>query len=104
MSSAASITFDPETSGVPIDQWQAFCAEHVIVHSPQTVGGNVYYAGDVDVIYNEHALHFSTFWSGKAIPDVARIAMSAWCRWGGKISADPEVRVLLIPTSRRIVE
>jgi hypothetical protein len=92
MSSAAIITFESDTIGVPADEWQAFCVKHALVHSPQTVGGNFYYADEVEVRYEEHRLSFSTYWQGKAIPEVARLAMLAWQRWGGEISADPEVR------------
>jgi len=95
MSSAATLTFDPDTIGVPADQWESFCQEHRIEYSPRTVGGNVYYAGDVEVHYAEHKLRFSTYWMGRSIPEVARLAMIAWQRWGGEISADPEVRRLM---------
>lgn len=92
VSSAANITFEPDTIGVPADEWQRFCQEHHIEHSPQTVGGNVYYADAVEVHYAMHELRFSTYWRGGAVPEVARLAMIAWRRWGGQISADPEVR------------
>ena len=92
MSSAASITFDPDTAGVPADQWESFCKENRIEHSPQTVGGNVYYAGEVEVTYEQHRLTFSTFYQGNASPEVSRLALIAWQRWGGEISADQEIR------------
>jgi hypothetical protein len=85
MSSAACITFDPDTLGVPADPWQEFCAEYAIVHSPQTVGGNVYYASyasAVEVYYTVHKLVFSTYGGGRAIPEIARLAKIAWFRWG----------------------
>jgi hypothetical protein len=91
MSSAANITFEPDTIGVSINEWQEFCKEHQIEHSPHTMGGNVYYAGDVEISYDKHWVRFSTYWGGAAIPDVARLAMIAWRRWGGNLSADPEV-------------
>lgn len=100
MSSAATITYELDTIGVPSDEWKRFCEEHDIVHSPRTIGGNVYYQGGlngVEVHYAEHALRFSTYWMGRAIPDVARLAMIAWRRWGGQISADPEVRKAIVP-------
>jgi hypothetical protein len=96
MSSAATITFEPDTVGVPTKEWQSFCQEHCIKHSPQTIGGNVYYAGEVEVHYTRHDLHFSTFWMGSAIPDVARLAMLAWRRWGGQLTADPEIRKTIV--------
>jgi hypothetical protein len=99
MSSAANITFESDTIGVPPDQWSAFCAAHDIVHSPQTVGGNIYYHGGfggVEAAYHsEHWVSFSTYHGGRAMGDVARLAMLAWRRWGGKLSADPEIRSLL---------
>jgi hypothetical protein len=104
MSSAATITFEPDTVCVPIDAWQAFCAEHALVYSPQTIGGNVYYAGEVEVHYATRRLVFSTYWRGAAIPEVARLAMIAWQRWGGEISADPEVRRLVYKESREMCE
>jgi hypothetical protein len=91
MSSAANITFEPDTIGVSINEWQEFCKEYLIKHSPQTAGGNVYYAGDVEISYDQHWVRFSTYWGGPSVPDVARLAMVAWRRWGGKLSADPEV-------------
>jgi hypothetical protein len=92
VSSAANITFDADTIGVPADQWESFCQEHRIEYSPQTVGGNVYYQGSIEVHYAVHELRFSTFWMSGAIPGVARLARIAWKRWGGYLSADPEVR------------
>jgi hypothetical protein len=100
MSSAASITFETGTIGVPPDRWKSFCQEHGIEHSPQTVGGNVYYAGQVEATHTRYRLTFSTFHLGNAIPEVARLAMIAWQRWGGEISADPEVRLHLQSAAR----
>ena len=99
MSSAANITFEPGTVGVPAEEWQAFCREHRLEHSPLTVGGSVYYQGGhdgVEVTYHEHTLRFSTYWFGNAMRDVARLAKIAWRRWGGQLSADPEIRKLMI--------
>jgi len=104
MSSAAIITFETGTIGVPADQWKIFCQEHHIEHSPQTVGGNVYYAGTVEVTYARHRVIFSTYHMGAAIPEVARLAMIAWQRWGGEISTDPEVRGRLGSPARRVQE
>jgi len=98
MSSAATITFEPDTVGIPAEEWQAFCREHRLEHSPQTVGGNVYYQGGlggVEVHYAEHRLIFSTYWFGNAMRDVAKLAKTAWRRWGGNLSADPEIRKLV---------
>lgn len=100
MSSAASISFerlprDTGTIGVTGDEWHAFCREHQIEHSPNTIGGNVYYAGEVEVHYAVHMLRFSTYWGGKAMSNAARLALLAWRRWGGSLEADPEIRKLV---------
>jgi hypothetical protein len=103
MSSAANIEFDPETLGIPSEEWRAFCTEHALVHNPRVVGGNVYYGGyddQVEATYDEHALCFSTYQGGRAMPDVARLAALAWCRWGGQLTADPEIRAGMFPRGR----
>jgi len=98
MSSTAIITFEPDTVGVPADQWQIFCAEFELRYSTNTPGGNVYYYGGhghVEVQYNEHRLVFSTYLrglGGRGIQDVGRLAMTVWCHWGGTLSADLEIR------------
>jgi hypothetical protein len=100
MSSAATLTFSSETIGVPADSWRGFCAEHDIVHSPHTVGGNVYYAGGIqgiEITYDQHRLRFSTYYGGKAIADVARLALIAWRLWGGQLMADEEIRCTMFP-------
>ena len=94
MSSAASISFESGTVA-PANEWDAFCREHQIEHSPNTVGGNVYYAGQVEVRYAAGKLRFSTYWLGSAMRDVARLALLAWQRWGGSLEADPEIRQCL---------
>jgi hypothetical protein len=47
MSSVANISFESGTIGVPTPEWDDFCREHQIKHSPQTVDGDVYCAGEV---------------------------------------------------------
>lgn len=107
MSSSAYIKFDPGSIGIPVVEWKEFCAEHNIVHSPRTIGGNVFYAGQVEIWWNwlgtreelptrdiskpAMSLAFSTFFQGSAVPDVARLACLSWQRWGGDLQAAPEV-------------
>jgi hypothetical protein len=110
MSSAAFIEFEPGTKGIPITEWREFCDEHGIVHSPNTVGGNVFYANQVEVTFGRvlrvlnvatpalpdhaHYLCFSTYFMGEALPDVAALALAAWKRWGGQLSAAPEITAI----------
>lgn len=98
MSSGATIEFDPMETRVESDEWIEFCAEHGIAYSPNTVGGNIYYAGGhagVEIEFDPRRLRFSTFHMGKACDEVARITLLAWLRWGGDLSADPEIRALI---------
>lgn len=82
------------------DQW---CAEAGIVFSPDTVGGDTYYAGEVEVTFGKvrderQTLTISTFFMGSAMPQVAAIAYAAWLRFGGDLSASPEVRRMFART------
>lgn len=103
MSSAATVTLDHL---VDINDWMAFCKEHEIIHSPQTIGGNTYYwdrFGGVEVTISARSepeprgarIRFSHFFMGELIVHVARLALEAWARWGGELSADPEIRNLI---------
>lgn len=100
MSSGATLKFEPGTVAVERASFAEFCDAHGIRHSPQTVGGNVFYAGGVEVQYGHkeglpdrvYALRFSTFFMGSDIPQVAQLALLAWQRWGGELHADPEIR------------
>ena len=103
MSSAICITFD-EADAISGEDWAAFCAEHAVTYSPQTVGRNVFYAGDVEVTFGDAqpaaegppgyagSVTFSTYHLGAAMPDVATLARAFWLRFGGSVSADPELR------------
>lgn len=96
MSSAATIEFeDDESFRVGADKWSVFCSEFGLEHSPRTVGGNVWYVGGfggVECTYTPTRIVFSTLFGGEYIPDVARLAMEAWLRWGGDLHADLEIR------------
>lgn len=99
MSSGAIIKFEPGTVAVERASFDEFCTAHDIVHSPQAVAGNVFYAGGVEVHYGDKGslpervfkLRFSTFFMGSDIPEVARLALLAWQKWGGALHADPEI-------------
>lgn len=98
MSSSATIRLDELAHDLA-----EFFAKHEIVHSPQTVGGNVYYQGGlggVEVKVWSHDGHgvtisFSHFFMGSRLHDVARLALAAWAHWGGYIEASPEIRDII---------
>jgi hypothetical protein len=120
MSHAAYFDFDEP---VTLGDWSAFCQEHAIEYSPNTVGQNVFYAGDIEVHFGgydeqgsleynvsgspkwetakppEKATHItvSTFWGGN-IRGVAGLAASLWLWSHGqaKCSGDPDVVAIML--------
>lgn len=106
MSSAAYLTMEDE--GVTLAEWMEFCKERGIVYLPQTVGGNVFSLGagtdEVEIIFGTmndasskqppaeaSEITFSTYFGGNTV-GVAASAAAAWERFGGKLSAAPEVK------------
>lgn len=106
MSSSAYLAWD-EGEGVSGEDWATFCSEHRIRHSPSTIGGNVFYAGDVEFHFGKadnesieppnyaEQITVATFHFDAALPDVARFARELWLRHGGRLSADDEIRRLI---------
>jgi hypothetical protein len=107
LSSSATFSWD-DAEGVSGGDWASFCAEHRITHSPSTVGGNVFYAGEVEFHFGKadydsieapdyaEEIVVATHHFGRAMPDVARLARALWLTHGGRVSADPEIRTLFI--------
>lgn len=119
MSSAATLSWD-EDEGIPRSKWVAFCEQHSITYSPNTVGRNVFHAGSVEIVFGEGSflplpvlpngrldfdaaeppayaerIRFSTFHMGEAMTEVAALAWAFWLEHGGGLAADPEIRLLL---------
>lgn len=95
MSSAITVVFeDGFRDTVSLGDWQAFCVRHGIVHSPRTIGGNTYYADDIQITVQDGEVTFSTYHMGSAMPEVAAIAADFWVRFGGSVEADEEMRPL----------
>ena len=98
MSSAAYIEFEEQELGVDQATWALFCTSNDLVHSPRTMGGNVWDwdgLGGVEVHYEQRRIRFSTFFHGKHMPHVARLALQAWVAWGGTLQADQEIRYFM---------
>lgn len=126
MSSSIYVTFD-EDEGVSGEAWAEFCRDHAIRYSPQTVGQSTFYAGEVEICFGRDGTEpvkvdapghfdgwrydwdtakppdyaervtFSTFHYGSAMPQVAVLARAFWLRFGGRVSADEELRHLFAP-------
>jgi hypothetical protein len=100
MSSSIFITFDAG-EGVSLPDWKPFCDEHGLEYR----GGTTYRAGQVEIELADavhepgsgavvHGFTFSTFWMGEEMPGVASLAKAFWMRFGGCVSASPELRPL----------
>lgn len=103
MSSAIYLSF-PEP--IPLNEWQAFCYANGIEHSPRTIGGNVYYFGDVQIVFDA-----SNFGAGEAIPSTNAITVSTYfmrnlvgvatmvklilAHWIGSYESDDELKGLM---------
>lgn len=107
MSSSATLKWD-EGEGLTADEWTEFRALNRITHSPSTVGGNVFYAGKVEIHFGEadydsteppetaEEISLGTYHHGEAMPDVARLTRELWLAHGGSLTADPEIRRLIV--------
>jgi hypothetical protein len=98
--------------GIPLADWQAFCAEHDIAHAPEETGGNIFYRGGrtgVQCIYGgrtrrpgggleEKALEvmFLSPWGGPKMLELAALARAFWVRFGGALYAETELRPLIV--------
>ena len=115
VSSDAFLAFEDEP--VPVADWADFAAARGLRYDPHVVGHNVYrhavrqiqvrFGADTAAVTHEDGridfaqcqpppeatqITFSTHWMGEACPEVAALAVAAWHRFGGQISASPEIR------------
>lgn len=99
MSSSCHLSV-PEHHGLNRRTWETFAEENSIVYSPKTIGGDTWYLGEVEVVFkrrmDDWALTIGTFHMGRAIPEVARLAVKCWQHFGGSLEADPEVLAYII--------
>lgn len=102
-------------AGVPRAEWDAFCAEHEIVHMPEEPGGNIWRQGGrhgVECIYGgrtrahgappeESATEvlFTTSWGGPKMDALAVLARAFWVQFGGALYAETELRPLIVRAS-----
>lgn len=94
MSSSAHITDAPGTTGIRRREWDQFCADHGLI--PRSPADNTWYSGQVEVNrFSRHHVSFSTYRLGEAMPDVVKLAVACWLRFGGYLSMDDELRNIL---------
>jgi len=115
----AFLSFERGAGGIPLREWQAFCVDHDIKHTPHIGNGNIFYHGDVEIAYawrdetvkrgralppRAYSLSFSTSEDGTALGRVAKLACFAWRRWGGTVTAAPEVTAFFMTTSHAYLD
>lgn len=127
MSHAAYFDFDEPVS---LDRWTEFCQDHGLVYSPNTVGQNHYYAGDIEVMFGYYPhevgtveededgrplwdtakppekatqVRVSTFYGGD-IGAVAGLAASLWLWTNGQagLRADEDVAMRMLAGPERV--
>lgn len=117
---SSAIYYQPD-GPISLSEWESFCTKHGIKYSPNTVGQNVYYADQVEIVFGgkeefgtvERAgngfprwetarppaqaseITVSTRWMGGAQPAVADLAIAMFRRWGGKLQASPELETAI---------
>lgn len=95
MSTSVYITFDQRDEGVRRDDFDAWARPNGLVFpAPHSV---VYRKGpEIEVDYHsKRAVTFSTFYMGDKMPELIRLALAFWGRFGGRMQAAPEVMVAI---------
>jgi hypothetical protein len=96
MSSNITITFGRTDEGVRRDAWDAWAAEHDLILN---TGNGLFYRGGTpgtEVAYvSKREVTFSTFYRGPALSDAAALALEFWARFGGSMTASPELAGLI---------
>ncbi len=101
MSSSAHITHDEGTQGIADDAWIQFCAEQGITLAGQSGGKYLDGGGRVSVThFGPYRTYFSTIHMGELMPEVARLAIACWVRFGGQLTVSPEI-AQMIPAGDR---
>lgn len=82
---------------IETDDFAAFCREQGVVVEPATnYPHGIGQYGRVRVVYDgPTCIEFSTFHLDAHLPKMAEILLAAWKRWGGAVTASPEVIALL---------
>lgn len=94
MSSAIYLKFERSISKKDFDK---FCENNEIIYSPNTIGGNVYYKGDVEIQYKEKEITVSTyhFTVGGNLPPVVEVAKCILSEFYGRYECDPEFNEIM---------
>jgi hypothetical protein len=94
MSSSVSFRFEVLDQGVPAEDWEAFCEAQHLVLNP---GNGLYWLNPEVSAERDGRLYvsFSTYYMSESMTEVVRLAMLFWHRFGGSMSAAPELVALI---------
>ena len=100
--SHALVRFE-NAAGVTAQEWQAFCAEHEIVHEGRDLwllGGRAGIKCEFGLAHlsDERSVTqvlFTTTWGGVQPARMAELARAFWVRFGGSMWADEQTRGLI---------
>ena len=96
MMSMAQVTYDQTADGIRQAEWEAFCAQHRLALG--TPGGDTWYAaGHLIQVIRRGRRHvsFSAARTGDQLPEVARLAVACWARFGGRLTASPDIASII---------
>lgn len=108
MTKHAFVHFETDT-GIPRAEWDEFCQANEIERAPDETPANVWYLGGqhgVQCIYGTRSrpgeveekaseVMFLSNWGGPKLEGLATLAKAFWCRFGGALYAETEVRKLI---------
>jgi len=98
VSSSVYITFDPRDEGVSRDNWNAWAAGHGLLQTPGTgEHGHTWRKGPgIEVDYHsKRRMTFSAFYMSDEVPELIRLALDFWTKFGGSLDAATEIRTMI---------
>ena len=98
MSSSVFITFDARDEGVSRAKWDAWTEGHHLEQTPGTgEHGHTWRSGPgIEVDYhNKRRFTFSAFYMSDEVPELIRLALDFWTKFGGDLDAAPEIRTMI---------
>jgi hypothetical protein len=94
--STAQVTHDQGADGIRQAEWEAFCTEHGLTQGMP--GGDTWYdAGQQIQVIRRGCRHvsFGAAREGDRLPGAARLAVACWARFGGRLTASPDIASII---------
>jgi hypothetical protein len=94
--SMTQVTHDQAAEGIRQAAWEQFCREHGLTQG--TPGSDTWYgAGQkIQVVWRgRRHVSFATSGAGEQLPEVALLAVACWARFGGRLTASPDIASII---------